>query len=110
MSELELFEITRGIWSGVPRNKSLKYAYATYGGIIKEVYEINSWHHAGTQEYFTRSFDHRDISNRWEFMGRKASDSIRKKYNGKLIKKSRSYGTPFVEVGSTENSECGTRK
>jgi hypothetical protein len=108
MTELELFEITRGIWSGVPRNKSLKYAYATYGGIIKEVYEINSWHQAGTQEYFTRSFAHRDISKRWEFVGRKASESIREKYNGKLIKKGRSFGTPFVEVGCQQNNERGS--
>ncbi len=99
MSELELFEVTRGIWSKVPRDEDIRYAYATYGGIIKEVYEVHCWVKAGTQQYFTRTFSGRDISARWEFVGRKADDSVRKLYKGKLIKKERSYGTPFIRVG-----------
>jgi len=100
MSEIELFEATRGVWSKVPRDSSIKYAYATYGGLIKEVYEIHSWVEAGTQQYFTRFFENRDISKRWEFVGKKASLDIREKYIGKVIKKERSFGSPFVKVGS----------
>jgi hypothetical protein len=100
MSDLELFEVTRGIWFNPPRDESVKFAYATYGGIIKEVYSIHSWVSAGTQQYFTRDdIDDRLERNRMEFIGRKADDDIREKYVGKLIKKSRAYGTPFVKVG-----------
>jgi hypothetical protein len=99
MSDLELFEATRGVWHNVPRDPSLKYAYATYGGIIKEVYEIRNWMKAGEQQYFTRSFEESHIKNRWEFVGRKAHQNLREKYIGKLIDKDRTYGTPFVKVG-----------
>jgi len=99
MSELELFEATRGVWRNIPRDKSIKYAYATYGGLIKEVYEVHGWVHAGTQQYFCRSFDHLDLSSRWEFIGRKATNDVRLLYVGKVINKERSFGTPFVRVG-----------
>jgi hypothetical protein len=100
MSALNLFESTRGVWPNPPKNdKSIKYAYATYNGIIKEVYEIHSWIKAGTQQYFTRTFENKDISKGWEFVGRIASEEIRKLYCGKLVEKERSYGSPFVKVG-----------
>lgn len=103
MSELELFEVTRGVWRNPPKNDGIKFAYATYGGIIKEVYVIHSWVQAGTQQYFTRdNLNVRNISGRHEFIGRKADEAIRKKYIGKLIKKKRTYGNPFVIVGFPE--------
>jgi hypothetical protein len=100
MSALNLFESTRGVWDKPPRNdNSIKYAYAAYNGIIKEVYEIHSWIKAGTQQYFTRTFENRDISKRWEFVGRIAAEEIRNLYCGKLVEKERSYGRAFVKVG-----------
>ncbi|WP_338725654.1 hypothetical protein V8687_18040 [Shewanella baltica] len=99
MSELELFEVTRGIWHNPPKNKENRYAYATYAGLIKEVYEIHDWVQAGTQQYFTRDIVYKQENKRWEFIGRKAPQDIRDKYVGKVISKSRSYGNPFVEVG-----------
>lgn len=96
MSELELFEATRGTWKNVPRDASIKYAYATYGGLVKEVYQIHSWVEAGTQQSWTKTSD---TENRWEFIGKKADDEIRHRYIGKMIKKSRSYGQPFIKVG-----------
>jgi len=101
MSELELFEATRGVWRNIPRDETIKYAFATYGGLIKEVYEIHGWVEAGIQQYFTRSFEHRDLSKRWEFIGRKAPDNIRSLYLGKVISKERSFGNPFVRVGAS---------
>jgi hypothetical protein len=100
MSQINLFESTRGVWKNPPiKDDTIKFAYATSNGIIKEIYEIHSWVKAGTQQYFTRSFD-RDISDRWEFIGRITNDStIRENYIGKLIHKDRSYGSPFVKVG-----------
>ena len=99
--DLEVFEYTRGIWSKkmVTIAGDSKFAYATYRGVVKGVYEIHSWVPAGTQEYFSRKLDPERLKTaRWEFIGRKAKDSIWKKYIGKLIDKPRSYGDPFVRV------------
>ena len=98
--DLELFEITRGMW--LTRFKTIagdaKYAFATYKGVVKEVYEIHSWVPAGTQQYFTREDDPEWVKGRWEFIGKKASDNIRQLYVGKLLEKDRSYGPSFVRV------------
>lgn len=99
MSALELYEATRGIWSRIPKDESLKFAYATYGGLIMEVYEIQCWLKAGSQQYFTRDLTINSDTNRSEFVGRIAAKEIRDKYVGKLIKKPRSHGNPFVKVG-----------
>ena len=99
MSEVALFESTRGVWRNPRRDESIKYAYATYGGLIKEVYEIHSWVPAGTQQYFERELIDEDIVNRWEFIGKKASQEVRDLYIGKILEKDRSFGTPFVYVG-----------
>ncbi len=99
MSALNLFECTRGVWANVPRDESIKYAYATYNGIVKEVYEIHSWVEAGTQQYITRSPEEVNRKGRWEFIGRIADEEIRQIYIGNLIEKNRSYGTPFIKVG-----------
>lgn len=98
MTDLQLFEATRGVWHNPPRNdESVKYAYATYNNIVKEVYEIHGWVKAGTQEYFTRTI--KLPSERWEFIGRKAPQDIRDRYVGKVINYNRSYSSPFVRVG-----------
>jgi len=99
MSEVALFESTRGVWRNPRRDESIKYAYATYGGLIKEVYEIHSWVPAGTQQYFERELIDEDIVNRWEFIGKKASQEVRELYIGKILEKDRSFGSPFVYVG-----------
>lgn len=99
MSALELYESTRGIWANVPKDEGLKFAYATYGGLIMEVYEIQCWVIAGSQQYFTRDLTITANTNRSEFVGRIAAKEVRDLYVGKLIKKSRSHGSPFVKVG-----------
>ena len=100
ISDTFLYERTRGVWSKIPESKEPKFAYATYAGIVKEVYEIHSWVPAGTQQYFTR--DNQALlerGNRKEFVGRIASQDVRARYVGNMIEKERSYGTPFVLVG-----------
>lgn len=99
MTSLELYEATRGIWANIPKDKKLRFAYATYGGLIMEVYEIDCWVKAGSQQYFTRDLNIDDNQNRFEFVGRIASKEVRGLYVGKLIKKPRSHGSPFVRVG-----------
>ncbi len=37
MSSLELYESTRGIWANIPKDERLRFAYATYGGLVMEV-------------------------------------------------------------------------
>jgi hypothetical protein len=99
MSRLQLFESTRGIWRNVPRSDEIRFAYATYGGLVKEVYQINCWVEAGTQQYFTRTFSEERRQGRWEFVGKIADEEIRSLYVGKKIEKPRSYGFGFVKVG-----------
>lgn len=99
MSPLELYEATRGTWKNVPKDDRLNFAYATYGGLIMEVYEIQCWVKAGSQQYFTRVMNKDPETKRVEFVGRIAAKEIRELYVGKLIKKSRSHGSPFVKVG-----------
>ena len=100
--DLEIFEYTRGIWSKkmMTISKDSKYAYATFKGVVKAVYEIHSWVPAGTQEYFTRTLDPVRLEKaNWEFVGRKVSKELSDQYIGKIIEKKRSYGDPFIKVG-----------
>jgi len=98
--DLELFEITRGMWKKASKTVAgdSKYAYAICDGIVKEAYEIHSWVPAGTQQYFTREDAPEFVKDRWEFVGKKASDNIRQLYVGKLLERQRSHGNPFVRV------------
>ena len=66
---------------------------------MKEVYEINCWVPANTQQYFTRVLDPEKVPERVEFVGKKAQQDVRNRYVGKLIKKEKSYSSPFVRVG-----------
>lgn len=87
LSELELYEATRGVWR-VSLNHAAKaeYAMAVYKGIIREVYKIKKWQKADKAGYSTRSdLPSRDISQRKEFVGKLAEESIRNKYNGKDV-------------------------
>ncbi|WP_036486822.1 hypothetical protein [Myxosarcina sp. GI1] len=103
ISELELYESTRGIWVIGSRRKNARYAMAVYAGIIREVYEIESWHQAGSTFYQTR--DRQELkqhsAKRWEFIGNLARDAIRQKYRGHsvqhLFKKGQQ--SPIVGVG-----------
>ena len=101
ISDIELLEITRGNWARVPRDPGLKFAYATYRSIVKEVYEIRHWLPAGTQQYYFHggALGDERLKNRYEFVGAIAPNDIRSRYKGKLIKLDRSYGTPFQKVG-----------
>lgn len=96
--DLAILEHTRGIWRSKQPDE-VKYAFATFRGIVKEVYEIFTWVPAGTQEYFTRTLDQEKALKRWEFVGKKANDEIRERYVGNMIWKQRSYGDPYVKVG-----------
>lgn len=83
MTPHELYEATRGIWVLDKRRcQKATYAFAVYNGIVQEVYEISSWHKAGSTPYTTRVID---PINRLEFLGVLAPDNIRETYKGKVV-------------------------
>ena len=82
MSPLELYEATRGIWRLGQRRERARYGFAVFQGVVREVYEIRSWHPALTLAYHTRDLSQRDATGRWEFEGTLADDRIRNRYKG----------------------------
>ncbi len=77
MSDDELYDVTRGVWKLEARRTLAKYAFAVFQGVVREVYEIKSWHRAGTTPY-----KYQDIKpcSRWEFVGCKAPEPLRSRY------------------------------
>lgn len=83
MNSVELYEATRGVWLLGVRRTEAKYAMAVAGGVVQEVYRIESWHPAGTTPYATRQVaDETDLTKRWEFQGEIAEPSVREGYIG----------------------------
>ena len=78
MSAKELYEATRGVWKLGVRRENAQYAMAVFEGVVKEIYEIDSWHPAGTTTYTTRS--NVKMAGRWEFLGNVAPSDVRQTY------------------------------
>jgi hypothetical protein len=87
MSATELYEVTRGVWKLGERRVRAKFAFAVFEGVVREVYEIHTWHPAGTEHYETRSKTDVTLAGRWEFLGQIASNEIRDKYIDRSVKK-----------------------
>lgn len=88
MDEQALYESTRGVWViGEEGRRHAKLAMAVYAGIIRQVYEIESWHRAGSTPYITRSQAElaEDAAARWEFVGHVADASLRDGYVGRSV-------------------------
>ncbi len=83
MSDRKLYEATRGVWKLGPRRSGAKLAFAVFEGVVREVFEIQSWHPAGTTSYQTRTDIH--SLDRWEFEDKVAQDDIRNKYINKSV-------------------------
>lgn len=103
MTELALYESTRGVWVIGKRRKRAKLAMAVYAGIIREVYEIESWHPAGSTLYLTRDAKKlaRKKRTRWEFVGHVAPATVRDRYLGRSVAHLFKQGqqSPTVGVG-----------
>ena len=54
MSGQDLYEATRGVWKLGRRRKGARFAFAVESGIVREVYEIQAWHPAGSTAYASR--------------------------------------------------------
>jgi hypothetical protein len=85
MSAQDLYDATRGVWKLGYRREGAKLAFAVNAGVIREEYEIEKWHPAGSTAYATRKFEDSDIRGRWEFTGQVASPELREKYVGESV-------------------------
>jgi hypothetical protein len=86
MSDLELYEATRGIWKvGGAKRQRVKYALAVFEGIVRQVYAVDSWSRAGSTRYQTRDFDQHELEGRWEFTGSAAPEAVRARYVGHSV-------------------------
>ncbi len=92
MTEVELYDYTRGQWRLNPENaKKAQYAFAVYGGIIQEVYSILDWYEAGKTFSIRRNNKNIErgkeekLEGRYEFIGNLAPQEIRKKYKYKSV-------------------------
>ncbi len=93
MSQEALYEATRGIWKiKIERAERADYALSVCKGIVKEVYQIDSWYPAGTTNYNTRVLNRDHCVGRAEFVGKVAPKVIRNYYVGKSI-------TPLFKYG-----------
>jgi uncharacterized protein len=84
MSATELYDATRGVWRIGDKRESVKYAFAVYDSIIREVYRIAGWYPAGST-MSTREVEDLKDPERWEFVGTLAEPRIRNKYLNKAV-------------------------
>ena len=82
MSHEQLYEATRGVWVLGGDRDRVRYVLSVSGGVVREVYAVGAWQPAGTASYKTRPKKDVAIPGRWEFSGRLAPESVRRKYIG----------------------------
>ncbi len=76
MADNELYDATRGSWRIDPRRAGrAQYAFAVYGGVVREVYAISKWLPAGST-YSAQDPHGVKIRDRWEFVGTLADGGI----------------------------------
>ena len=82
MPAAELYDITRGVWVlSFERTAKMKYVFAVYEGVVREVYEVEKWRPALINDYTTRTdLVPEDAKGRIEFVGKVAPEAIRQKY------------------------------
>lgn len=101
MEEAELYEITRGIWKLGPKRARAQFAFSVFHGVVRAVFEIESWHRERTTPYHIRVFDDpTPRPGRCEFIGKLADSSIRMQYVGRSVTKYLKQGlqSPVVYV------------
>lgn len=82
MTALELYEATRGYWKVNPKQaEKVDYVLSVYDGMVLEAYKVTGWLKANStfmQRVDTREED--ELSGRYEFIGKIASEEVRKRY------------------------------
>lgn len=98
-NDMQLYEASRGIWEIAESKRNVvTHACALYKGYIREVYEIASWHPAGSTMYGTRSSENFELSGRFEFVGKIAAAGVAKRYKNRKVNERY---LPFGFAGST---------
>lgn len=85
MSAQELYEATRGVWKLGARCTKARYAFAVFEGVVRQVYEIESWHPAATTPYMTRDATQLKTHGRREFIGSVADPAVCEAYVGRSV-------------------------
>jgi uncharacterized protein len=84
MSPVELYDVTRARWRVGERRNTVRYAMAVFQGVVREVYEITQWFPAG-RIFSTRGERGVPGKGRWEFVGRVADESVRRRYVDRYV-------------------------
>jgi hypothetical protein len=79
ISATELYDATRASWKLGQNRERAKYAFAVFEGIVREVYEISQWLPAGST-FNSRNPRGVRSPGRWEFVGRRAPEPVRRRY------------------------------
>jgi hypothetical protein len=79
MTPSELYDATRASWKVGPKREHARYAFAVFEGIVREVYEIETWLKAGSTFNSAHERD-RQPRDRWEFVSRLAPENMRRRY------------------------------
>jgi len=74
----------RFAWKLGAKREKVQYAMAIYEGVIREVYEVKGWHPEGST-FQTLPNRNPPEEGRWEFVGRIAEESVRKKYQYRSV-------------------------
>ena len=81
MSELELYDITRGCWKRTLSSvNGAEFALAVVNGIVKEVYRIDVWLPAEEVKRETIPYNEKTDAGRIAFQGAVTMESVRRKY------------------------------
>jgi uncharacterized protein len=106
MEAQELYEITRNSWKLGKKRLRAKFAFAVYHSVVRAVYEIESWHVAGTTDFLIRVIppEYRPQPERVEFLGKPADASICSQYVGRSVQRyfKRGQQSPVVYVNCEE--------
>ena len=82
MSEIELYDATRGVWKLDPKKATGRLALAVFDGVVQEVYRPQHWLPAGST-LSTRG--KLATAGRYEFVGNIAEPSVRRQYLYKSV-------------------------
>lgn len=90
MTPDQLYNITHEKWRlNKHRINKVKYAFAAYNGIVREVYQVNEWY---------ETFDERTQKIRYGFHGEIAPQEIREKYLHGSLENYKSNGSPTLYI------------
>lgn len=97
----ELYDATRAAWRlNVARAETADYAMAVYRNVIREVYVPEAWvrGHSTIQASGLRTWEDESLDERWEFVGRLAPQTIRRRYLDRELSEPWIGQTPFKYV------------